>query len=636
MKTFVKKISEFVSLYRTFFITLFIVNLLLVAIRSTFPDKIVFFGKHEKPDAIQAFYKAGKLYTEDSSERTPLITDFTSGIKFPLPLSLLSKMRIDPANDVNTVTITRIELRYIFNTVVILPADIVASSKPIQMIDRFELTPAGVEIHSTGNDPAFELQITNWLALFQNAFLFLISILLSFILVRIPEVLVRIPMGTRTEKAFLIGVPLAVSIAIAALFYPGAMSYDSLHSVRSARNGIVDSIWPPMVSYVWRIVDLVSTDPSAMHFAQIALLLLSFFTVLYVFTGKISSAAKFLIIYVAVPVILGTLAVIWKDVLMAAFLLSGFTVVLLMNSVKARWKFVSLGIAAVILLFIGVCSRHNALAGAIPIFFYLAYVMGERLLPIKKPVQYWLSIFMLGAVSTVVVYEAKKYLDNYSLPGFVKLKNETHLFLEYVRVLDVAGASICVGQNLFEDMAPERTVGEIAAVYDPKHVNLSLGVLNMVNTDIRINRIWKNVAVNHPLCFLSNKIEMTKYLLGWNNGDQFLITQLEVEKNEYGWTFADSALRDAAYGYIIRASKFTIFRPWFIYLLSIISFVYLVRKRAMKPEYFALFSAGGLYFLSLFLFGNAGDARLTFFTTTALLAFNFATYTEYAKRRKVT
>ena len=70
-------------------------------------------------------------------------------------------------------------------------------------------------------------------------------------------------MRVETERVYLFAIPLLGSIGVAALFYPGFMSYDTLHALRGARIGVTDSMWPPMVSYVWRAVDMVSVNPSA-------------------------------------------------------------------------------------------------------------------------------------------------------------------------------------------------------------------------------------------------------------------------------------------------------------------------------------------------------------------------------------
>ena len=152
------------------------------------------------------------------------------------------------------------------------------------------------------------------------------------------------------ERICLLTIPLLVSLGVAGLFYPGFMSYDTIHALRGARHGVTDSMWPPMVSYVWRAVDLLSFNPSAMHFSQVFLLLFSIFFVVLFFTKKISYATTFLFIYISIPVVLGTLAVIWKDVLMAAFFLAGFAVILVMRDLVSRWAFVLLSLLAACLI----------------------------------------------------------------------------------------------------------------------------------------------------------------------------------------------------------------------------------------------------------------------------------------------
>ncbi len=127
------------------------------------------------------------------------------------------------------------------------------------------------------------------------------------------------PLKLSREKIYLFIIPIIVSLIIVATFYPGFMSYDTLHALRGARNGVTDSEWPPMVSYVWRVIDVFCKNPSAMHFSQISLLLISISYILYFFTKKISYCLFFLILYLSAPTILGTIAVIWKDVLMSAF-----------------------------------------------------------------------------------------------------------------------------------------------------------------------------------------------------------------------------------------------------------------------------------------------------------------------------
>lgn len=419
---------------------------------------------------------------------------------------------------------------------------------------------------------------------------------------------------------FIVFIPAVVSLVIASIFYPGGMSYDTLHALRSARNGVVDSMWPPMVSYVWRAVDIVSNDPSAMHFLQILLLLISFFSIVYLWTKKITTATLALVLYVHIPVILGTLAVIWKDVLMSSFLLASFLSLLLLKKTVSLRGFFCFSSFFVLLLFLGVSSRHNALAGALPLILYFAFIVTSRVAKVRSRVYAGIVTILLGFGLVVGIYSAKTFLDNYSLPSFAKMENQTKTFIAYTRVFDVAGASLCVGENLFDKIAPNITLEEIRSNFEPKHVNLSAGIIKLVGIE-RINEIWLETGFNHPICIFNYKFELMKYLLGMNSGDQFIITHPAIDSNEFGYVFKDSKIRNSVITYIVEASRKTIVRPWFLYLVSFFAFFYLLIKKRMTLDYFTLFFSGIGYLASLLLFGNAGDARLPFYSTTVFFIF---------------
>ena len=433
------------------------------------------------------------------------------------------------------------------------------------------------------------------------------------------------------KRAYLLAIPLFVSLGVAALFYPGFMSYDTLHALRGARNGIKDSMWPPMVSYVWRAVDLVSFNPAAMHFAQVLLLLSSIFLVVFFFTRKIGYATIFLFVYLSIPVVLGTIAVIWKDVLMAAFFMAGFAIAVFMRCVVCRWRFIFLSLLAVFLIFLGACSRHNAITGAVPLLFYIAWIVCCRVS--KYSANTLTGVILLGSVLTGAIFATKIKLDNYSLPYFERLSNSEAGFIQSVRVLDVAGASLCVGSNLFADIAPNLSIAEISDGYDPKHINLSAGLLRSVGADNRIDKIWISTATHHPICFFNNKYQLAKYMIGANEGDQFLITSPSIDANEYGYSLAKSSLRDSAVTYIVRASKLPFFKPWFLYLMSMISFVYLICVRKLTAGCLTIYMSAAFYMVGLVLFGNAADARLLLYTTTGFLIVMFISVFEFIRRK---
>ena len=93
-------------------------------------------------------------------------------------------------------------------------------------------------------------------------------------------------------------------------------------------------------------------------------------------------------------------------------------------------------------------------------------------------------------------------------------------------------------------------------------------------------------------------------------------------------------MRDAVVGYIVKASDLFFYKPWFLYLISIIAFVYMLRIRALTAPYLTLYLSSIFYFSGLIMFGNAADARLPFYTTTVLALFTFISILEFKRGKK--
>lgn len=430
---------------------------------------------------------------------------------------------------------------------------------------------------------------------------------------------------TRAEKWLLLAVSIVFTIVVARVFYPGFMSFDTIHALTGARTQVTDSMWPPMVSYVWMVVDLISPNPSAMHMAQLLLLFGSFFTITFIFTRSWAATLIAGVLYLGVPVILGTVSVIWKDVLMAAFLLGAATTSFLAQSTKTRFARAWLYITGLVLAFLGVCTRHNAITAGVPILFYFSWIG----LPVSGRSRFadWARRLGLGLLLTACVFVPKLVLDNYSLPYFKRIAGIDDL-MPAVRAMDIAGASLCVKESLFADVVPDLTLQEIRDGYDPRHVNLSKKLLDRLslNTDRgigQVNLLWFAVALRHPICFLDNRVELTKFMIGANKGDQFLITSPEINENPYGYKLRPSVVRNMSVDYLVTQSNAFYVRPWFIYGLALASLALLAASGGVPSGLWMLCVSAIFYFGGLVLFGNAADARLLFYTNTVMLLLTF-------------
>jgi hypothetical protein len=604
--------------------------ILVFGVGFTHKDTIVFFAESNKPEFMQLFFPTGAEYSEEASERLAFEGNPGDGIGLTLPNGALKSVRVDPSDEALTILVKSVELRYLFVTITLSPTDLLERITPIQGIDKIEITPNGLLIKTTSDDPQFDLAIYKPSDTRNIIKLIAISIILSLAAFVTLFTITNNNIKKLGRAFTLLTVPTISSLLVTAIFYPGFMTYDSFHALYGARNGVTDSMWPPVVSYVWRLIDLISPNPAIMLFTQLLLLISSVFYIVYHFTKRASISIAFLLFYLSIPAILGTMAAIWKDVLMTSFFVASFAIMLVLKSVNSRTSFWGLFTVSTLLILLGTCSRHNAITAAIPLIFYLAWITTSR--PPKKWKTAIIATVALGASLTGVIYYSKIQLDNYSLPEFRKLSGTTTL-MQLTRVMDIAGASICENHNLFSETSPSLTLSEIKENYDPRHVNLSAGFFHKITFNNKLDDLWISTAKNHTICFFYNKVMLTKFLVGANKGEQFLIISPQIDTNKYGYSLPKSQLREQMVDYINNTSTWIIFRPWFLYLSAITVFIGVSIAGRTTIETTILYMSAALYFAGLVMFGNAADARLLFYTTTLCLLGGLISVTEIMKAR---
>jgi hypothetical protein len=583
-------------------------------------DKFIISIEKDSPDIVQLFFPVNGAYSEINSIRKNAKIGKNDYLVFDLPNYEFKNIRFDLGDKEGGTLIKKIEIKRFLSITTYQSQDLMDLITPIQMIKSIKKVDNGVLLLSSGNDTAINIAINNNNN-YNNVIEYLVQTI--FILIFSLELIIYSNKFIfKMEHALiLIFVPFLAASLLALVFYPGFMSYDTLHALRGARNGVTDSMWPPMVSYLWRVIDGISTNPAAMHFSQIFLLLTSVYFVCVFFTKKVAASGIFLLVYLSVPVVLGTVAVIWKDVLMAAFFMAAYSLILATETAVSSKKFSLLMIFSIALIFIGMCVRHNAFAGAIPLIGYISWLFCKRNIILKKSVIFYtilLTVTLFG-----ILFSGKVLLDRYALPNFERLPNSSSTFIQVVQALDIAGASKCENKNLFGEAAQNLSIDEIRASYDPRHVNLSAKLLSMIRVDSAIHKIWFDAFMNSPICIWSYKAEMTKYLLGANSGEQFIVTVPAIDKNEFGYHLADFEPRTSAVSYIVGMSGNFFFRPWFIYILALICFLKMLFQKKLTNKHYIFYGSGFLYFASLIAFGNAADARLPFYSTTVFIIFIF-------------
>jgi hypothetical protein len=587
-----------------------ITALLIVQLASLIQGKnLVIVFDAAQTEFIQVYYPVNKNFefTAKNTERHAYDGGSLRSVAFLLPSPVPSVIRIDPFDQAGSMKLRYIEIGGLFSKAVLTPTDVKSRLTARQHVDRIDMSGGRLFIQANGVDPIMTMDLTG-LTLHYDMLSYLALVIL---IAAAGYCLFGAPLSRSTRRKLAVFViPLAITIFITWVFYPGYMTYDSFHALIGARDGVTDSAWPPMVSYVWHAVDLVNSDPSAMLFSQLLLLLVSASVIVFHYTGKARSVVWSLCATLLVPVVLGTIAAIWKDVLMASFLLFSFAVMLQIETAKTRRRVIAYVSLALASLFIGTAARHNAVTAAVPLAFYLAWLT-VRALDFRRKI---FGTVIIGTISIACIFGMKIQLDRYALPGFEPIAGVSSIE-PVVRRMDVIGASICANENLLKSVAPGLTLGDMKAGYDARHSNNSLSVLEKIPPTADINKALWDTLKKHPICFWNNEVQVAAYLLGANRGDQFLILSPQVDSNQFGYYLPASSIRTHFENYIRDASNLFFLRPWFIYILVIVSLIFLsFRERRVEIGCLALFVSGVFYSGGLILFANAADTRLFLYT----------------------
>ena len=412
-------------------------------------------------------------------------------------------------------------------------------------------------------------------------------------------------LARQNESLFILVWCFLISLTIIMSVSPGMMSYDTLHALRGARYGVQSSEWPPMVSYVWYVSELLIPHPSFMHFIQIFGVLSLSSLIVHSISNSLRIALANSIALVLVTIVLGTLVVIWKDVLMTVFFLATvYSGVLFQKRLIKREVFLVL---ATILIFLTINTRHNGVFLASFSIVYVVAVLFEKtpILNFRSLVKYCLVGFLFAGILML----GKSYIDNYSLYDGSKINNRTSVFFNNTMKLDLMGYAVCSQKNIFELEGVEYSLSEIEKNYFPQHLNLSANTLHQFHKDFNLKEAWFKAMSDRPECLLKTRIDRTAFMLGLNDGPMFLITHPNVNQNEFGYVKSQNLLQTLIFNYI---TSETILRPWVLYLGVIAIFFTFIRRSSQNFIRLTLVLSGSLYFVSFFIFGNAADTRLLF------------------------
>ncbi len=611
----------------TYLKILAVISTILLCISMTFTDSLVIYTQTNKPSVLQVFFPIDGTYSEKNSVQFEL-TDKASTLIIRLPTVPVDHVRIDPSNESGEIVITKIELKHLFGTETYTPKDLITRTKPILMIDRLEATPSGFSTRSTGNDPAFELQLDKPSTLYP---LIIYSLLLSLVVLLILTLWHKreepikkcfksiMPAVLRQNFSALVSIVIVWGLILYAI-YPGFMSYDSFHALREARGTVQGGTYPPFVSYVWRIFDFVWPGPTFMMIAQNFLLLFSIGVLLKKLNYS-DKAIVLLITFIAwLPPILGTMIVVWKDVSVAACFCASIACFKSAETNPYKNFLISLGI---IFLFCGAAFRFNAISGVLPLLMWLSY---KRFFSKWGMAKSCLSSFIIF----VAILGGVNSLNSYRFPSFEKLAPNKGF--DVIMAYDLVGISVVRSKTV--DAISDLTTGKPIAIeylkniYEPRHINITIdndkenriAFLKSASSS-NLRKTWFSEVANNPLAYLKHRTTVFSQLIGATAMPMFYPTHGRVDQNELGITQHPNKLTTLLLKYISGSSYTLMCKPWFYYLIGFMTLVFataLKRKIDLVTMFF-IFLSGILYISPFFFIAPAADLRYNLWAVTAML-----------------
>ncbi|WP_211945522.1 hypothetical protein [Cupriavidus yeoncheonensis] len=427
-----------------------------------------------------------------------------------------------------------------------------------------------------------------------------------------------------------LGTPVRIAILgyvlLVTAFYPGFMSPDSLVQYSISKTLEFNDWHPPIMSWVWSMLDVYVDGPQGLLLFQLGL----FWLGLYAWYQKYSDKRySWIILGVGfLPWIVNFSGVLWKDVEMAYALLLAMGLII-QKKTRARM------VVALILVFYAINLRYNALFAAIPIVALMLRQWFDR------TSKYGIAAL---AMALLVVLIALGNVLNYKVLRAVKSSPSTYMMVDDLSYLSMKrGRSLIPGIPMddIRDCASQE-VGENKLVGRDFCLSRKESYSRSDLYSSRTRDVWRREVVEDPFSYLWFRLSAFSYLLRSSSMEPFYIWHPGIDENKMGIRQAQNGLTVAVEWYV-KSSAAAIsffFKPYFWLLLSLalLWVTFLSAKTASTAVVRALLISALLYILGYVPATPMADFRYVYWAVLATsVAFSvMVTETAYVRSWKFT
>lgn len=409
--------------------------------------------------------------------------------------------------------------------------------------------------------------------------------------------------------------------------FPGYMSNDSVVQLIEGRTRQFTNPHPPIMAAEWGVLDSIISGPVLMLVLQGAAFLLGCAAVLRRSLPP-RAAAIAAIAVLLFPPVTTTMAVIWKDSQMAAYLVAGTALLL---GLRRSTRLVGL-----VLVTAGCAFRLNAFAAAVPLVFALFE---------WRPGLRWFQRYAISLVASVAMMLTASAV-NRALT--VETTTLTPAYVDIVGVLTFTrDRSDDELRALLRD-TPLRPTTDIQAharkVFSPRNAWLvdhgDDRVFDRAKTDVQadaVTRAWKTLVADDPGAYLAYRIAVFRELIGLTPSDPWspvfnLFIETADEENwidhNATWSPAQRQLASAYYWLVYNTP---LFRPYVYIAIALVLLALFCRDRLS----FALLGSGLTYELSYFPGAATADFRYSHWMIACTCLCIVLLFAQRARRARV-
>jgi hypothetical protein len=403
-------------------------------------------------------------------------------------------------------------------------------------------------------------------------------------------------------------------------YYPGVVMVDSAIQLGEARAGAYHDWHPPLIARVWSVIDRVIPGPPGMLLFNNLLFWSGLAFIAYLARlSPLFSAAAILTIGLWPP-IFSALAVIWKDVTLAALLLLAFALLWYAGSHASRRAV----LFAMPLLIGAAAWRHNAAAAVLPMVLWIPFIWTS--IGLRRIFARW-RLVTAGLVLFVALSGVTLML-NRGLTNAGRLYPAQQLLLHDLVAISARTGRIYLPASL--RTAGEPTIDALRCIYSPASCGLLFDA-NDGTCPLRIVKItdsqrmadlsstWLRAVLAEPRAYVAHRWDVFREQFAIGVDRVCYPLHVGEDPDALGNPFRPSPLyRPLLKLHTMAAYGTPLFRGWIYLVVLAVALLIATLRRGPMPLV-VLSSSGLLYGLTYLAVGSACPFRLHWWCIVAAL-----------------